>query len=215
MRGRVTGWLNSVVLELDPGVWGTVFPDLVKPSESLASRAILGYRINRIHFIPGSRGTSRLALTGLGPWPYFWEPGRNVAFCCMPDIHDPSRPKHQAPARACGCGLYACHDLGALKWTLLMHTPPNESFVLTAVAGSGLVRVHKRGWRAQFARIVAFSYQSPTASTLLGSGRHDRQRVINDLTARALVKKYQVPVVPLMRLREVMRGSGEFWEEMQ
>jgi hypothetical protein len=86
--------------------------------------------------------------------------------------------------------------------------------VLTAVAGTGIVRIHERGWRAEFARIVAFSDELPEL-VLWRFG--DRQKVkghkvIGSDLAGALEAKYQVPVVPLKKLAEVMGGAGDFLE---
>jgi len=91
---------------------------------------------------------------------------------------------------------------------------PDDQFVLTAVAGSGTVRIHQRGWRAQFARIVAFSDEVPERASIgfFGKARVRGRRVISEATVQALVEKYQVPVVPLTELLDVMRSAGDFVE---
>src|SRR3989442_6986012 len=70
----------------------------------------------------------------------------------------PGQPRHRAPATNCSCGLYAVHDLDRLSG--FTNLDP-DNFVLAGVAGTGIVRVHTEGWRAQVARIVAFSLERP------------------------------------------------------
>jgi hypothetical protein len=128
---------------------------------------------------------------------YFWQPGPNTARCLV------ARTKHAAPASGCSCGFYACHRLRQLEF---LPAPPD--FVVVGVAGSGTVRIHERGWRAQFARILAFSDEVP--------GRNDKpQKRLAERTARALEATYHVPVVPLNKLHGVMFESGEFVEEIK
>jgi hypothetical protein len=79
--------------------------------------------------------------------------------------------------------------------------------VLVGVAGSGIVRIHELGWRAQFARILAFSDEMPS------SGKPQRRLAAG--VARDLEATYHVPVVPLNKLRDVMFESGEFMEEIK
>ena len=195
-----------MLVRLDPAVWGTVFPELRQASGSAQTRPVVGFRVSRIHFIGARRS---LALTGIGPRTYFWEPGRNVATCSGP-IGAFGKPPHEAPAAGCGCGLYACHDLGALHY----FPTPDHQFVLTGVAGSGTVRIHQRGWRAQFARIVAFSNEMPERNSFgfFGRTKVRGHRVIGEATVEALAKKYQVPVVPLAELPDLMRAAGDFVE---
>ena len=115
--------------------------------------------------------------------------------------------------------------------------------VLAAVAGTGIVRIHAFGWRAQYARIVAFSLELPEmpivphVRELLGEAslREDQilrllgydektiraylarkvYKQLSPVVARALETKYQVPVVPLHQLKDVMADAGVFWEGMQ
>ena len=212
-------------MQLDSGVWGTVFPELRAVSGSAETRPVVGFRVSRIHFIGARRS---LALTGIGPRTYFWEPGRNVATCSGP-IGAFGKPPHEAPAAGCGCGLYACHDIAELHLAWMVQgvqraaarmqwntrfSIPDDQFVLTAVAGSGTVRIHQRGWRAQFARIVAFSDEVPERASIgfFGKARVRGRRVISEATVQALVEKYQVPVVPLTELLDVMRSVGDFVE---
>src|SRR2546421_70367 len=209
-------------VQLDSGVWGTVFPELRAVSGSAETRPVVGFRVSRIHFIGARRS---LALTGIGPRTYFWEPGRNVATCSGP-IGAFGKPPHEAPAAGCGCGLYACHDIAELhlawmvqgaryiakmQWDSRFSTPYDQ-FVLTGVAGSGTVRIHQRGWRAQFARIVAFSDEIPERASIgfFGRAKAGGHRVVSEPTVQALVEKYRVPVVPLTELPNVLRSAGDF-----
>ena len=189
-------------MNLDPRVWGTVFPELLEPTGSIETRPILGFRVNRIQIVRDEH-PFRLALTGLANRTYFWEPGKNMATC--------HRRGHRAPAPGCTCGLYASHDLSGVPWVL---TAGASLFVLTAVAGTGIVRIHERGWRAQFAGIVAFSDEFPAPIVWRFGGRAKLRglKVISRQVARALEEKYQVPVVPLKKLAEVTRSAGDFLE---
>ncbi len=135
-------------MELDRQVWEGVFYDGPKPT-STRRRPILGFRLNR------HSGEALVPLSYAG---YVWKPGLNVAVCR-------SYPtKHHAPGPACRCGLYACHDVNALvhavgQWGTLR--PSAQPLILVGVAGTGVVRIHERGWRAQYARIVALSDEIP------------------------------------------------------
>lgn len=198
-------------MKLDPRIWGAVFPELLDSPVPTRTRPILGFRINRIQIVQDAHRSSRLLLMGFGPRTYFWEPGRNVATCSGRGIRTSTVPTHQAPATGCGCGLYACRDLAETRWVPSIASGP---VVLTAVAGTGIVRIHTRGWRAQFARIVAFSDELPelTAGRFIGRAKVRGHKVIGSDVARALEEKYQVPVVPLAKLAEVMRAAGDFLE---
>ncbi len=199
-------------MNLDPEVWGTVFPELLDPPGPTGTRPILGFRINQIQIVRDEHRPLHLILTGFGRRTYFWEPGKNIATCYRRGIGASNEPIHRAPAPGCGCGLYACHDFAGVQWAL---TAGVELFVLTGVAGTGIVRIHERGWRAQFARIVAFSDELPelTVGRFSGRAKVRSHKAIGLDVARALEEKYQVPVVPLTKLAEVMRGAGDFLEE--
>jgi hypothetical protein len=198
-------------VNLDPAVWGTVFPELLDPPPPTRTRPILGFRINRIQIVQDAHRSSRLFLMGFGPRTYFWEPGKNVATCSRPGIGTFRPAIHRAPATGCWCGLYACHHLAETRWA---GSHASEPVVLAAVAGTGIVRIHTRGWRAQFARIVAFSDELPelTAGRFFGRAKMRGRKVIGSDLARALEEKYEVPVVPLAKLAEVIRAAGDFFE---
>ena len=203
-------------MNLDPRVWGTVFPELLetldpRTPDPIRTRPILGFRVNRMRIIRDEHRPFGLELTSLRTSTYLWEPGRNIAGCSRPGTGFLNVGIHRAPAAGCTCGLYACHDLLGVHWPSARAAGP---FVLTAVAGTGIVRIHERGWRAQFARIVAFSDDLPevTGGRFRGRAKVRGNKVIRSEVARALEQKFQVPVVPLMKLAEVMRGAGDFLE---
>jgi hypothetical protein len=141
-------------VKLDPEVWRPVFPELVGPDDT-QTRPILGFRINRVQLVRRWLGKPSVVLRGMGPSGYSWEAGRNEAVCWFPG------KRHLAPATNCSCGFYAVHDVDRLSWVTHLDA---DNFVLAGVAGTGIVRVHTDGWRAQFARIVAFCVELPEIS---------------------------------------------------
>ncbi|HET9849862.1 MAG TPA: hypothetical protein VFR68_15095 [Candidatus Dormibacteraeota bacterium] len=225
-------------VKLEPSIWGSIFPELVKPDDAQV-RPILGFRVNRVQLVRRWWGKPSVVLRSMGPSGFIWDPGRNAAVCGFSRWRVVSRPRHSAPATGCSCGLYACHDLRQL---LFPHVLANQ-VVLAAVAGTGIVRIHTLGWRAQYARIVALSLELPEMSIvphvreLLGeaSRREDQilrllgydenairaqmgrkvYKQLSPVIARALETKYQVPVVPLHQLEEVIADAGVFWEGIQ
>jgi len=201
-------------VNLDPAVWGTVFPELLDSPVPTGTRPILGFRVNRIQIVQDEHHSSHLFLRGFGPRTYFWEPGKNVATCSGHTFAASDAPIHRVPAPGCRCGLYACHDLGEVARGVRTLRAGIDRFVLTGVAGTGIVRIHERGWRAQFARIVAISSELPEPSNGLFTFRAkvSGHKVIGRHLAQALAEKYQVRVVPLTRLAEVMRAAGDFLE---
>ena len=199
-------------MNLDPKVWGVVFPELLGPPAT-GTRPILGFRLNMIRFVPDSHGKGGLALTSMNRRSY-WGPGTNTAYCLMFGTGAPDKPRHQPPAPGCSCGFYACHHTVTLRG-ILRGPFPSDMFVLVGVAGSGIVRIHELGWRAQFARIVAFSEELPEPTGWRFGAKLRGHKAISLNTARALETRYQVPVVPLKELTEVMRAAGDFLEGEQ
>jgi hypothetical protein len=187
---------------LDPTVWGTIFPELAK---TRPASPILGFRINHIRFSDPWR-KDIVGLTGIGPRTYFWEAGTNTARCVRPGIG--YQKKHQVPGSGCGCGFYAFHDFRAFNWSP-SHNP--GEFVFAGIAGSGIVRVHERGWRAQYARIVAFSYEMPCLERPCDYGL-ESHKAIGRKIARELEARYEVPVVSLKQIRDTMLEVGHFVE---
>lgn len=246
-------------MNLDPEVWRNVFAELVGPDQT-QTQPILGFRINRVQLIRRLWGKPVAVLRGAAG--YAWEAGRNEAVCLSLGRTPHGQPGHVAPASECGCGFYAVHDADQLsRYPGLA----DEDSVLTGVAGTGIVRVHTLGWRAQFARIIAFSVElPPTARDALTPRErrvlelrfglidgHQRsleevgkrfgiagerirqieakalqkvrnpsrftsvQRRLSATVAEALEAKYQVPIVPLDSLKQVMAAAGNFWEDMR
>ena len=83
--------------------------------------------------------------------------------------------------------------------------------MLTGVAGTGTVRIHEKGWRAEFADIVGlsdevlgFPFPDPPV------GRPKPQKAIDDALAHVVGDKYQVPVLASAQLQELMHGLGDF-----
>lgn len=214
-------------MSVDTRVWGSIFPEL-RERDDPPARPILGFRVNRVQFDRRLWGKPGLAVRSVVFRQYEWQPGRNEAKCLLPGGLL-GEPRHLAPGTGCRCGLYACHDFRQLPAS----GPRDESLVLTGVAGTGIIRLHAYGWRAQFARIVAFSLATPRLPRLttreveilrrvagqvsgvpFSPPMRDSQR-LSRAVARALEEKYQVPVVPIDKLRETMARVGDFWEEKQ
>jgi hypothetical protein len=188
-------------MQLDLRFWDGMFYDGPRPT-SIGTRPVLGFRLN--WYSDGGL----VSLSNLG---YTWKPGQNLARCrSFPT-------KHHAPGPACTCGLYACHDLVQLLRDVAScaASRPTEQLIIAGVAGRGVVRVHERGWRAQYARIVALCNELPVlvfrqegGTILVG------HELIRQEAAPSLGEKYGVPVVPLNDLFNAMRSVGDFAEEM-
>lgn len=124
----------------------------------LYTRPLVGFR----RFLILGLGTPSLRLESVFIH-YEWSPGENVARCeiemakkiwrdtspytAMPWDVLPDR--HEAPHPSCGCGLYA------------LHRPPSRSsherYVEGAIIGYGRMEVHRDGWRAEKAKIIALN----------------------------------------------------------
>jgi hypothetical protein len=83
-----------------------------------------------------------------------WLPGENVAAC--------SRGLHPAPAKGCGCGLYAHYTLEDLSKSV--NWGDQSGVIVGAVSGWGRVILHPDGWRAESAHILALFRQGPAAA---------------------------------------------------
>jgi hypothetical protein len=196
-------------MDLDPEVWGSVFPELHGRRESRHPRPILGFRMNRVDYLGRLFGRRNPVLTSLGR-AYCWQPGRNTASC----LKNPGQG-HDAPAAGCSCGFYAFRSLADVDGALAPFS------VLVGVAASGIVRIHQHGWRAQFARIVAISSETHlprafgsfrTLPPQIGT-RFQIPPFLPRELASVLERKYRVPVVALNDLIDVMRAEGDFLEE--
>jgi hypothetical protein len=137
-----------------------------------------------------------------------WEPGVNTAVCdhgahmglyfVSSGYANPPK-NHKAPHEKCECGLYAWRRLdpswgsaapqdGALVGP---HMPP----VLGAVAFWGEVRVHRIGFRAEHACIVALAY------------RPDERAEVYCVLER-VAARYRVDLVPYAELEASASGHG-------
>ena|SRR2546423_773453 len=187
-------------MQLDLRFWDGIFYDGPRPT-SVGTRPVLGFRLNSY----SDRGL--ISITDA----YTWKPGQNLALCrSFPT-------KHHAPGPACTCGFYACRDLVQLLRGLASGAArlPAQQLIITGVAGRGIVRVHERGWRAQYARIVALCDERPALVFGQEGGRilvgHE---LLRQEAAPSLGEKYGVPVVPLSELLNAMRSVGDFAEEI-
>jgi glycine cleavage system H lipoate-binding protein len=114
-------------------------PDLIQ--------AVLGFRTWSVDaegwLLPFSLGAIA------GPW----RPGANHAVCHYAKWRgDGTREQHAAPHARCMCGLYALVDLDDPR--LPRHDP---ALALGAVAAWGDLEVHRSGFRAEFAAVVALA----------------------------------------------------------
>ena len=83
--------------------------------------------------------------------------------------------------------------------------------MLTGVAGTGTVRIHEKGWRAEFADIVGLSDEVLSRFPYLDPvGRPEPHKAIDDALAHVVGDKYQVPVLASAQLQELMHGLGDF-----
>lgn len=107
-----------------------------------------------------------------------WVKGINEARC----LHDPRGRDHVPPGRSCSCGIYALTDWRDPRLY------PNDQAV-GAVAAWGQVEVHKTGFRAQFACVLAL-------------GLADGAPSVHRKMVQAAAEQYGVQVVPLADLAE-------------
>ncbi|MCU0257970.1 MAG: SCP2 sterol-binding domain-containing protein [Solirubrobacteraceae bacterium] len=115
------------------------------------AEALIGYRAWRID------AAGRLypwTLAPAGPW----VPGVNTAVCHMADF-DPSRrlTPHKPPGRRCMCGIYALASPSDPR----LHGRGGQ--VIGAIAVWGDVEVHRTGFRAEHAAVVALAEPGPEA----------------------------------------------------
>jgi len=82
--------------------------------------------------------------------------------------------------------------------------------MLTGVAGTGTVRIHEKGWRAEFAEIVGLSDEVLSFPFPDPVGRPKPQKAIDGALAHVAGDKYQVPVLASAQLQELMHGLGDF-----
>ena len=143
-------------------------PDLFEP--------LVGFRAWHVGtdgaLVPWSAGT-----TGT------WRPGTNEARCLAPGAK-----RHRAPGHRCTCGLYGLTDSRDPR--LLAGRQ-----AVGAIVAWGDVELHRTGFRAQYARIVAL-------------GAPHGCQPAHPERLRTAAARYGVPVVPLGRLRDVALEHG-------
>ena len=140
-------------------------PDFIEP--------IVGYRAWRIDggvLVPWSMGVAGA-----------WEPGANTARCVF-------HAEHRAPVAQCSCGLYALADASDERLR-----PDHEA--VGAIVAWGDVEVHRTGFRAELAAIVALALP-------------DRVRPAHEQDLRLAAARYGVPLVPADRLVEAACEHG-------
>lgn len=128
---------------------------------------LLGYRYWRV----GADGTLRCLISNDR-----WDPGPNQAHCW--------RKGHDAPGRMCTCGFNALHDVPEMRRS------EHRNTVLGAIAAWGDIQVHRLGFRAEFASVVALADGGVTRSA-------SRRRL-----ARA-ADRYGVELAPVGELAHV------------
>ncbi len=172
-------------------------PDAITP--------ILGYRLWEV------RG-GRLCSLWFSAIP--WAPQKKLRAACyeaqgaFPSaVLKRDRPLHGAPDSRCRCGLYAVSDPEDLP---LRWSGTKEVIVCGVVGLWGRVFVGERGWRGEFARPLALSYEERSgASGKLTVGDPDwRQFLI-----AAVAERYRLPVLPRILdahavAAEVIRDPG-------
>ena len=73
------------------------------------------------------------------------------------------------------------------------------------------MRIHEKGWRAEFADIVGLSDEVLSRFPYLDPvGRPKPQKAIEGALAHVVGDKYQVPVLASAQLQELMHGLGDF-----
>ncbi|HEU4974227.1 MAG TPA: SCP2 sterol-binding domain-containing protein [Baekduia sp.] len=130
----------------------------------------------------------------LQPWTFSslpWHPGTNTAVCAR-DV------RHRPPVGDCMCGLYALTDPGDRRLDF------RADQAVGAIAAWGDLEVHRTGFRAEHACVVALALPDRA-----GDVQHDR-------LARAAAR-YGVPLVPAHELSaEACRHGAplpdELWE---
>jgi hypothetical protein len=101
-------------------------------------------------------------------WDILWPDGGRAmrATCAVGAGHD-------APAPECSCGIYAWHPRPSSAEELFAECARGGSGVAGIVAAWGAVEVHRTGFRAQYARPVAFVVESRRSGR--GYGRRVRR----------------------------------------
>jgi hypothetical protein len=110
---------------------------------------------------------------------------------------------HPVPAQECGCGLYACVDIGGALDYSEIDTP--KGWVLASVIGWGRVLFDEDFWRAQQAQVVAFADPRDVQPKTWQKG--------TGAWLERVAANYEVPILPLGELREHALIYGEEYVE--
>jgi hypothetical protein len=110
---------------------------------------------------------------------------------------------HAVPNQSCGCGLYACLDVGGALSYSEIDTP--KGWVLASVIGWGRVLFDEDFWRAEKAQVVAFADPRDVQPKMLQKG--------TGAWLERVAANYEVPILPLAELREHALMYGEEYEE--
>lgn len=124
------------------------------------------------------------SATAAGPW----RPGLNTARC-LNSLGEPSA--HRPPGPSCSCGIYGLTDV--TDGRLLEHLGPHGA--IGAVAAWGEMEVHRGGFRAELACVLALA--EPPDLSRFRRGRLQRA-----------ADAYGVPLVPYAELEAVARLDG-------
>ena len=150
-------------------------------TELQLNHPVIGYRIWR------SRGQGRLLSLA---HEFHWEKGTNTAICLR---NDNPHEGQVVPVEDCGCGLYGWHSPETVPAGFLDYRR-----VMGLVRGWGEVRVHKEGWRSQFAEVVAIIEQGASI---------DRRH------AREAAEYYDVPLLHENAMPGALQEFGELVPE--
>lgn len=200
--------------DLNMNVWGSLFGS---PDQPMADPPVIGFRVCRVDW--RDTGGPRLYGIGVGN-AYKWLPGENVALCAhAKSIRDLDgnfiSQGHQAPQEHCSCGLHACTDLVTLDNVTKTHGGlkgySDRNHVLVGVIGTGEVLLFEKGWRAQFARVVAICDAFPGTLIKDSNGKVIKvmaKKVASADTLSELGRIYNANVVSLRDIETVVREHG-------
>ena len=145
-------------------------PDFIEP--------VIGYRAWRVAH--DARLRAWTAATN-------WSPGVNRARCHAARLGVGRRRRHAAPDPDCMCGLYALNDFRDARLA--------AGDVRGAIAAWGSVEVHRTGFRAEFACVVALA---------VDEAADPARQWLGEVVAR----RYGVPLVAAHELHAAARAHG-------
>ena len=203
-------------LDLTQGVWGSLFGS---PDAPVSDPPIIGFRIFKIQNSGvNDQGAPGPRLFGIGMGSgYKWLPGENVALCAnsatVKDINGNFiQQGHVAPQLHCGCGLHACTDLTTLDQVVHgIKQYAGGQHVMAGVIGRGRVEEFEKGFRAQYAHIVAICDAFPGRVIKDTNGKVIKilsKKVGTPDTMGQLSAYYNCPIVGLRDLEAVVREHG-------